>query len=146
MTVLDAHAIIAFLLDEPAKPEVEESLLAGDPVQRLNAVNLAEVIDKLVRVRGIDFDDVLDRLMWLAAGGLEIVDVDLEIGAHAGFLRATHYRRGDNALSTADCHALATALALEDSLATSDPALASTARCEGVTVIALPDSKGVRPE
>ncbi len=96
-------------------------------------------------VKGTLFDDVLERLIWLAAGGLEIVDTDFEVGAFAGFLRATHYRRKDNALSTADCHALATALVLEDSLATSDPALAATARYEDVTVIALPDSTGRRP-
>ena len=145
MTVLDAFAVIAALLDEPAKAEVEDLLRAREPVPRLNAVNLAEVVDRLVRVRGLPFEDVLDRLMWLAAGGLEIVDIDLEAGALAGFLRASHYRRRDNDLSIADCHALATALVLEDSLATSDPALAATALDEGVVVLPLPDSNGVRP-
>ena len=146
MTVLDAFAVIAALLDEPARVEVEQLLRERERPPKLNAVQLAEIVDQLVRVRGLPFEDVLDRLMWLAAGGLEIVDIDLEVGALAGFLRATHYHRRESDLSNADCHALATALVLEDSIATSDPALAATARYEGVAVIALPDSNGTRPE
>jgi uncharacterized protein with PIN domain len=145
VTVLDASAIIAALLDEPARDGVEELLRAGATVPRVSAVNLGEIVDQMVRVRGREFEDVLDRLMWLAAAGLEIAEVDLESGALAGFLRSTHYRRRDKDLSMADCHALATALVFDDSLATSDPALAATARYEGVTVIALPDTNGQRP-
>ena len=145
MTVLDAYAVIAFLVDEPARGEVEALLRARDPVSRLNAVNLGEVIDKMVRVRGRAFDAVIERLTWLAADGLEVVEIDLEIGALAGFLRAGHYHRRDRALSTADCHALATALVFDDSIATSDRALAGSARDEGVIVVPLPDSTGQRP-
>jgi hypothetical protein len=34
---------------------------------------------------------------------------------------------------------------MSQSLATSDPALAAAARAEGVTILGLPDRKGVRP-
>jgi PIN domain nuclease of toxin-antitoxin system len=146
VTVLDAYAVIAFLLNEPAKIEVERLLRAQEPVPRLATVNVAEVVDQLVRVRGHTFDDVIERLTWLAVGGLEIVDIGLESGALAGLVRASHYNRRDNDVSMADCFALATALVLEDSIATSDSALATSARAEGVAVVALPDSKGRRPD
>ena len=42
MTVLDAQAVIAFLLDEPAAQEVEDAL--REPCG-ISAVNLAEVLD-----------------------------------------------------------------------------------------------------
>lgn len=44
----------------------------------------------------------------------------------------------------ADCVALATAMALDRQLATSDPALLSAAVDEGCQVVALPDSQGRR--
>lgn len=143
MTVLDASALIAFLRGEPAEDEVERLLLSG--AQRISATNLTEVIDQLVRVWGHSFDEVIERLYWLAADGLEVVDVDIERGALAGYLRARCYNRRDHAISLADCHALATALALDDSIATADPAVAAVAREEHVAVVALPDSTGRRP-
>jgi PIN domain nuclease of toxin-antitoxin system len=145
VTVLDASAIIALLLEEPAADDVESLLDASDAAPKLSAVNMGEVIDQLVRVRGMVFDDVIERLMWLAAGGLEIADADLEIAASAGFLRARHYRRRDQDVSIADCYALATASVLEEPLATSDQAVATVARYEEIELVALPDSTGDRP-
>jgi predicted nucleic acid-binding protein len=46
----------------------------------------------------------------------------------------------------ADCVALATAIALDQRLATSDPALLAAAAEEGCRVIALPDSQGRRSD
>lgn len=143
MTVLDAYAVIAFLRGEPAMVEVEA--LLRDATPRLSAVNLAEVFDQLVRLGGRSFDDVIERLHWMAADGLEVVDADIESGALAGFLRARYYHRKRCEISTADCHVLAAALMLEDSVATSDRALAAAAREEDVVVLGLPDSAGRYP-
>ena len=145
MTVLDASAVIAALVDEPARPDVEAVFRAPGAAPKLSAINLGEVIDRLVRVRGLSYEDVLDRLMWLTAGGLEIADVDLEVGCVAGFLRSRHYHRGERDLSLADCYALATASVLEGSLATSDQAIADVATYEEIELLPLPDSTGVRP-
>jgi PIN domain nuclease of toxin-antitoxin system len=145
VTVLDAYAIIAALVDEPARAEVQPLLEAPDAAPKLSAVNLSEVVDRLVRLRGIPFEEVLDRLILLAAGGLEIADADLEIGAVAGFLRAQHYHRRERALSLADCYALATASVLDEPLATADEALAAACRYEEIELIPLPDSTGRRP-
>lgn len=145
MTVLDASALVSFLVSEPGRPEVESLLRVSEPPPAMSAVNLAEVVDVLVRLRHVSFDDLLERLTWLSVGGLEIVAADIEIGATAGFLRARHYHRMQRCVSIADCHALATALVLEHPLATSDPHLAAAARDEDVAVVPLPGSTGRRP-
>jgi len=98
----------------------------------------------LVRRRNRPANDVAQKLRWLVVGGLSIVDVDVSIAREAGRLRATHYHRAKRPLSLADCVALATALSLDEPLATSDPALLATATDEGCRVVALLDAKGRR--
>jgi predicted nucleic acid-binding protein len=89
--------------------------------------------------------DTTVALVLLESGGLQIVPVDAAIGVSAGELHARHYDRKTSPLSMADCVALATAAALGEPLATSDPPLATAAHAEGVTVVALQDSKGRSP-
>ena len=144
MTVLDAQALIAFLTDEPARPDVET--LLRDPAEptRIGAVNLAECVDVLLRVKLVPAAvarDALDTVL----EGLTVVPVGGDVGRRAGELRAKQYDRAERPLSLADCCALALALALGDRLATSDPPLADAARREGCTVVALPDQAGRRP-
>lgn len=142
MTVLDAQAIVAFLVAEPAAPEVRDLLRAAPAI---SAMNWGEVVDNLMRVQGRTYDEVTQRLDLLLAGGLKVVVVDEPIGRAAGRLRAQHYHRIRRPISHADCVALATAQALAEALATSDPALAATALATGVPLVPLPDSTGVRP-
>ena len=82
----------------------------------------------------------------LTLGGLRIVPVDEAIAVRAARLRVRHYNRTRRPVSMADCLALATALYRSQPLATSDPALAAAATDEGCRVVALPDSRGVRPK
>lgn len=145
MTVLDAYAVIAVLLGEPASREVERLLRKETDRPKLSAVNLAEIVDVLVRVAKRSPDQVRDRLEWLEAGGLAIVAADGAIGSVAGDMRTRRYHRVRCPLSLADCFALATAATLNDRLATADPALAAAATTEGVELIGLPDSRGRRP-
>ncbi len=146
MTVLDAQAVVALLRGEPAAPDV--AALLRDPSDRvsISAANIAEVIDVLVRLMGRNLEEVVERLDWLGAGGLTVVAVDEGIGRDAGRLHARRYDRKTSPLSLADCLALATARALQTALATSDGPLAAAARHENCDVIALPDSRGRRPE
>ena len=116
----------------------------ADPAT-ITAANLAEVIDVLVRGHGNPLADVRERLDWLMASGLEVRAVDRSLGLLAGELRARFYHRQHRPLSLADCIALAAALVASDTLATSDPPLAATARELGVRVHALPDARGLRP-
>ena len=139
--VLDAQPVVTFLAGEPAADEIAE-LLRREPV--MSVANAAEVVDVLVRLRGFAADEaqavVLSFLDELAAP----VPVSLEIALDAGAIRGAAYRRHQLDVSLADCIAIATA-GPGGSVATSDPALATVARAEGVEVIALPDSRGRRP-
>ena len=125
--------------------EVERILRDPDDTSIITAVNLAEVIDILVRGHGNPLDDVHERLDWLVAAGLEVRGVDRPMGTLAGSLRARFYHRQDRPLSLADCIALAAAMGASGRLATSDPALAATARELGLQVHGLPDARGLRP-
>ena len=137
MTVLDASALIAFLLDEPAGDLVGE-ILNRRPPPSISAVNLEEVIDHLVRVQVGDADDVNDAIDLLIVGGLEVQPFWLPNSRRTALVRSEFYRRGTSELSFADCACLATAIALRTDLATTDQPLARAARAAGVDVIELP--------
>jgi predicted nucleic acid-binding protein len=142
VSVLDAHAIVAAFLGEPAAGEVTELLRGADGTPLLSAANVAEVVDVLARLRSIPLEVIDERLGWLVVGGLEIVAVDHAIGTLAGSLRARHYHARTRPLSLADCLALATAISRGAALATADGALLDTAEDEGCAVHPLPDSNG----
>lgn len=139
LTVLDASAVVAFLLDEPARQPVE-AILRGTPAPHISAVNLAETIDQLVRVHGRDVEHVNDAIDLLIVGGLEVQPFWLPDSRAAAAIRSRVYHRTRAPLSLADCACLATAMALKTDIATTDSALAQAARNAGVVVIALPDS------
>jgi PIN domain nuclease of toxin-antitoxin system len=140
VTILDAYAVVAFLRDEPAAPEVRPLLEAGGTA--LTAVGLAEVIDHLVRLAGIDEEEAMLDLAEL--GLLDAVAVDSKVGIAAGRLRARHYHRLRCAVSMADCVAAEVTRAQNDSLATSDPHLLDVCAIESIKVIVLPGSNGSR--
>jgi len=137
MTVLDAYAVIAYLRDEPAAGAVREILRES---AALTAVGVAEVTDIVVRLGGVDTEDLaLD----LAELGLdEAVDVDGALGAAAGRLRARHYHRTDCAISMADAIAAEVARSRHEPLATADPALLTVCHGEGIASIPLPGTDG----
>ena len=124
---------------------MEEALRDAGSLSRLSAVNLAEVVDVMTRIYQRPVDGTTTALAMLESGGLTIVPADAAVGALAGELHARHYDRKSSPLSMADCVALATAIVIDDALATSDQPLAAAARAENVTVLPLPDSRGIRP-
>jgi PIN domain nuclease of toxin-antitoxin system len=144
VTLLDAYGLVALLLDEPAAPEIEEILRGGDA--RVVIVNLAETIDVARRVHDLDADNVRATIEpLLAARALTPVASNADHAWLAAELRSAHYDRRTSALSLADCLLLAHGVSDGDGIATADPSLATAARSEGLDVIALPDSAGVRP-
>lgn len=136
---------MALLIGEPAAGQVVALLRDREDRAAISAANVGEVIDVLVRLRSRTFAEVAEKLDWLVAGGLEVVAVDESVGRMAGRIRADHYDRRRRPISLADCIALATARALDEPLATSDPALIEVARLEGAMVAGLPDSRGRLP-
>jgi PIN domain nuclease of toxin-antitoxin system len=139
--VLDAYAVIAALIGEVARTEVEPLLKEAV----MCAPNLAEVIDVCVRVHGNAEPVVRERIGWLTAGGLEIAALEPFLALDAGALRAKYYGRRRCEISQGDCFALAFARQQGLALATADPDLAAVARAEGVDLLGLPDSTGKRP-
>jgi ribonuclease VapC len=139
--VLDAYAVIAALVGERARAEVEP--LLGDGV--VCAPNLAEVVDICVRVHANEERIVRERVGWLISGGLEIATLDSAVALDAGALRAKHYRRRHCEVSHGDCFALALAKQRGLALATADPDLAAVARAEDVRLVGVPDSSGRLP-
>jgi len=138
-------ALVAALTGEPARAEVERLLRDREDPARIAAVNLAEVLDVMVRVKSFRWEQVDHAIGWLRAGGLEVVPTDDAIGLRAGKLRSRHYHHLRPAVSICDCVALATASVLAQSLATADPALAAVARAEGTKLFPLADSRGRLP-
>lgn len=139
--VLDAYAVIAALVGERARADVEPLLREGV----LSTPNAAEVLDVCVRVHANDERVVRERIGWLVIGGLETPPLAPDLALAAGALRARHYRRRHCEISLGDCFALALAKQRKSPLATADPDLASVARAEAVEVIGLRDSRGRRP-
>jgi PIN domain nuclease of toxin-antitoxin system len=140
LTILDAYAVLAFLKNETAAPEVEALIAASGA--SLTVVGLAEVLDHLIRIGGADEDDASLDVAQLRLD--DPVPVDEKIGAAAGRLRARHYHRTRCAVSLADCLAAEVARSENRSLATSDPALLDVCHDEGVAVIVLTGSDGTR--
>jgi len=142
MIVLDAYALVAVALEEPAAGEVDELLRKGDCV--VTSANLAELVDQLVRRAGIDEDAVTERIEALLDGPIALRDLDHQRAVRAGLLRARHYQPRTAELSLADCVLLAS-LDEGDVVATADPPLARITRELAFEVIALADSRGRRP-
>jgi PIN domain nuclease of toxin-antitoxin system len=137
--VLDSYAVLAFLKDEPAKDMVEEILSAGvDAI--LTVLGVAEVVDHLVRLGGVDEEDVVADLASL--GMVTPQPLDVRSSLLAGRMRAKHYHRSDRQVSLADCVAAVITASLGGSLATSDPHLLDLCRDESIATVVLPDARG----
>ena len=63
MTVLDAFAVLAFPKEEPAAAKVAE-LLRAEPRPALTALGVADVLDHLVRLVGLDEEEAV--LAWMS--------------------------------------------------------------------------------
>lgn len=137
MSVLDAYAIISLLRNEASAGRVEVLLEDAGDAATISAMNVAEVVDVLVRSHRHSTADVAEKLDWLAAGGLMTVPVDDMIARRAGALRAGHYHRSRSPISLSDCVALATAMARGEALATSDGPLLEVARAEACPTLPL---------
>jgi predicted nucleic acid-binding protein len=140
LTILDSYAVLAFLKNEGAAPEVEALIATGGTA--LTVVGLAEVLDQLIRIGGADEEDAsLD----VAQLGLDDpVPIDERLAAAAGRLRARRYHRTYCPVSLADCLAAEVARSTTRPLATSDPDLLNVCHDEGIAVVVLIGSDGSR--
>lgn len=140
MTVLDASAVMAALMGEPAQPDVQALLARGDSL--MTALGIAETIDHLVRVAGVGKERATIDVAGL---GLDApARVDEALATAAGLLRARRYHRTRASVSLADCVAAEAARGLGVPLATTDPALLAVCHAEGIEYFVLPQSDGTR--
>lgn len=142
MTVLDAYALIAFLVGEPAAEEVEGLVRRGTTA--IPVVNLAEALDVTQRVHGVSETDLRTVIDPLLATGLRLIPQSAADAWRAADIRLRYYDRRNNPLSLADCLLLAS-VESADALATADRAIAAVARAEGTRLVPLPDSTGAKP-
>jgi predicted nucleic acid-binding protein len=139
VTVLDAFAVIALLRDEPAAATVA-NLIGAEPRPALTALGVAEVLDHLVRLMGVDEEEAVLDLAQLGLAEAHVVDG--ETASRSGRLRARHYHRRTRAISLADCVAAEVARRAGAPLATSDPHLLDVCHAEGIPYLVLPDARG----
>jgi predicted nucleic acid-binding protein len=137
--VLDAYALEAYLNDEVLAADVVEPLILSGQQVLITGVNLAEAMDRMIRVNGAGREELELDLVGL---GLTVSGVDAGMAFDAATLRAAHYHRARRAVSIADCCAAALALDRDAPLVTSDPALLAMVHEEGGRYVALPDSGG----
>lgn len=140
--LLDAYALLAFLRQEPASEQVIPLLRSGEC--SVTSVNLAEVLDQLMRVDGFSRDEVAEIVSPLLTEVVRVESVPEDVAWRAAELRQRYYRRKDAELSLADCVLLASADRTRG-IATPDPVVAACARAEEIHLEALPDSRGTRP-
>lgn len=139
MIVLDAYALEAYLNDEVAAADVVEPLILSGQQVLITGIDLAETLDRMLRVHGASRDELENDLIGL---GLTVTGVDATMAFDAGVLRAAHYHRTRRSVSIADCCAAALSLDRDAPLATSDPALLDLLHEEGGRYVALPNSAG----
>ncbi len=137
MTLLDSYAVLAFLKGEPAAEDVGRLLAAGSVT--LTALGVAEVVDHLVRLVGVDEEDAVLDVAQLGLGSPDPVDAELAL--RAGLLRARHYHRRTRAVSLADCVLAEEARRRRAPVATADPHLLELCTNERIAVAPLADSQ-----
>ncbi len=135
MTLLDAYAVIAFLIGGPAAPHVRILLREGNT--GVATANLAEALDVSLRVHGLPVARAIEVLEPLLDGPLAALPLDLPAARRAAEIRTTHYHRSSRPISLADAILVATARS-GDRLATADPDVLAVAHAEGLETVALP--------
>jgi len=135
VTLLDAYAIIAFLVGGPAAPHVRMLLREGGTA--VPTANLAEALDVSQRVHGLPIARAFEVLEPLLDGALVARPLDLSTAQRAAEIRATHYHRSRRPISLADAVLVASTRS-DDRLATADPDVLAVSRAEGLQTVELP--------
>lgn len=135
MALLDAYALIAYVIGGPAQEQVRAILREGKTA--IATANLVEVFDVAERVHGLPIHRVADVIEGLFATTLSIAHLDEHLARRAGELRVEYYHRAHSPLSLADVILLASAQH-GDRIATADPDVLETAATLGIGTIELP--------
>jgi predicted nucleic acid-binding protein len=135
VTLLDAYALIAFLIGGPAAPQVRAILREGDAA--VATANLAEALDVSQRVHGLPIQRAVEILEPLFEGSVTAIFLDLALARRAAEIRARRYHRSSRPISLADAVLMASAKR-GDRIATADPDVLAVASAEELETVALP--------
>jgi predicted nucleic acid-binding protein len=135
LTLLDAYALIAFLVGGPAAPQVRALLREGDSA--VATANLAEALDVSRRVYGLPIGRAMAVLDPLFGGPLATLRLDIDVALRAAEIRGRHYDRSSRPISLADAILLGSA-GPHDRIVTADPDVLAVAQAEGITTMSLP--------
>ncbi|HEY6549707.1 MAG TPA: PIN domain-containing protein [Solirubrobacterales bacterium] len=135
MTVLDAYALIAYVIGGPAQEKVIAILREGKTA--IATANLIEVFDVVGRQHEYPVRRVSEILDPLFAGSLSVVHLDEHLARRAAELRVEYYHRSRSPLSLADVVLIASAQA-GDRIATADPDVLGVAATLGIETVVLP--------
>jgi predicted nucleic acid-binding protein len=135
MTLLDAYALIAFLVGGPATKQVRAILREGDAA--VATANLAEALDVSQRVHGLPISRAVEILDPLLEEALTAIPLDSAVARRAAEIRAGHYHRSSRPISLADAVLIASA---RDGhrIATADPDVLAVAEAEKLESLSLP--------
>ena len=89
VTLLDAYALVAFLVGGPAAPQVRAILREGDAA--LASAKLAEALDVSQRVYGLSINRAMEVIDPLLESALSLVPLDLTVARGAARIRAEYY-------------------------------------------------------
>jgi PIN domain nuclease of toxin-antitoxin system len=135
VALLDAYALIAYVVGGPAQETVRTILREGKTA--IATANLVEVFDVAERVHGLPIRRVSDVLDELFAITLSVVHLDERLAQRAGELRVEYYHRSRSPLSLADVILIASAQP-GDRIVTADPDVLATATSLGIETVELP--------
>ena len=135
MTLLDAYALIAFLVGGPATTQVRAILREGDAA--VATANLAEALDVSQRMYGVPIPRAIEILDPLLEGHLTAVQLDVAVARRAAEIRAKHYHRSSRPISLADAVLIASA-SPGDRIATADAGVLAVAKAEQLDSVRLP--------
>ena len=135
MTLLDAYALVAFLVGGPATQQVRALLREGDTA--VATANLAEALNVSERVHGLPIARAMEVLEPLLEGPVAVLPLDITVARRAAEIRARRYHRTSRPISLADAVLVASA-GPGDRIATADPDVLAVARAEGLEALTLP--------
>lgn len=137
-TLLDANALVAVILGEPAMGQVLGLLREGNAA--MPASNIVEAYDLSTRREGLSADRVAEVVEPLFESAIEPIVINAGLARRAAEIRFEHYHRATRALSLADVILLAAA-GSTDRIATSDSDVLAVAAELGIETVELPPGR-----
>ena len=135
MLILDASALIAFLLNEPEGNKVEEQIRSADSVG-IVTINLAEVYDTIERRHNRPQNQIDLAIDYLTDKLVAVLPTNKKLARSAGSIRSKLYKIRVSELSLADAFLIA-ACNKGDQILTKDHLVVSCCNELELSVVAL---------